>query len=66
MEDQVKDNPVSEGDRKRPNSLWDISKESTTEADQKGEDQERDEEEGESCNFSCYVTVMLFTCYMIF
>ena len=41
-EEQVKDNPVSEGDWKHPILLWYLSEEGPTEADQEGEGQEVD------------------------
>ena len=41
-EEQVKDNSLGEGGRKRTKLLRDISKEVDTEADQEGEEQEGD------------------------
>ena len=59
---------MSEGDKNRHKLPRDISKEGkyATEADQEGEEQEGYEEEGDLYNRNCYVTVMIFTCYMIF
>ena len=65
-EEQVKYNPASEGDQKQPMLLQDILEEGDTDADQEGEEQEDDKEEVESCNRICYVTIMIFSCYMIF
>ena len=66
MKGEVKDNLLSEGDQKQTMVLQDLSEDGATEADQKGEDQEEDEEEGESCYLNCDVTVMVFSCSMIF
>ena len=57
---------MSEGGWKQPILLWGILEEGDTEADQEGEGQEGDEEECESFNHNFYVTVMIFSCYMIF
>ena len=57
---------MSEGDHKRPMLLQNLLEEGATKADQEGEDQEEDEKESESCNRNCYVTVMIFSCCMIF
>ena len=57
---------MSEGDQKRPMLLQNLLEEGATKADQEGEDQEEDKKESESCNRNCYVTVMIFSCCMIF
>ena len=46
-EEQVKDNTVSEGDRKRHMLLQDILKGGTTEVDQEGDQKEGEKQEGE-------------------
>ena len=63
---EVKDNPVSEGDRKHTMLLRDLSEEGPTKVDQEGEEQEGDEEEGESCNRNCDVTGIVFSCSIIY
>ena len=57
---------MSEGDWKHPMLFLNISEEGANEAYQQGEEQEGDEEEGDACNFNCDVSVMVFSCYMIF
>ena len=66
MKGEVKDNLLSEGDQKQTMVLQDLSGEGANEADQEGEEQEGDKEECESYNRNCDVTVMVFSCSMIF
>ena len=55
-----------EGNQKQPMLLRDLSEEGAAEAGQEGEEQEGNKEEGELCNLNCDVTVMVFSCSMIF
>ena len=63
---EVKDYLMSEEDRKQTRVLRYLLEEGETEADQEGDNQEVDKGEVESCNRNCYVTVMIFSCCMIF
>ena len=63
---EVKDNSVSEGDRKQAMIIWYLMEEGSAGADKEGEEQDGDQEEGESCYSNCDVTVMVFSCSTIF
>ena len=63
---EVKDNTVSEGYWQHPMVLQDLLEVGAAKADQEREEKEGDEEEGESFNRNCGVTVMVFCFSMIF
>ena len=52
---------MSEGDWKQPMLLHDLSEEGATEVDQYKQEKKGDEENGESFNRNCDVTVKVFS-----